>query len=87
MRLVECELPNDRGGRGEYEKMVREFVNSGMNCARVEIDNGRKVSTVAGSLRHYTNRYGIKVCLRGDDIYLVKKKTKFAESLREDVTD
>lgn len=56
--------------------LLSEFVNGGLECAKVEGYPHHDATTCATSLRQSIKRYGflgITVAKRGDDVYLVKK--------------
>ena len=79
MRLVPANREDIRGvyKKTENLKILEEFANSGMDCAKIEGLEGREASQISGSLRNSAKRYGyhnIIPVTRGGVVYLLKKE-------------
>lgn len=64
--------------RSENRKILEEFMNSGLDCAKVENFTQKSASTCSSSLAlsikryHYTSIQAVK---RGDEVFLVRKQS------------
>ena len=55
--------------------ILEEFINSGMDCARVDGYDNSKAEYCASSLSTSIRRFklfGVKAIKRGDDVFLIK---------------
>ena len=59
-----------------YDKILDEFMESGLELAKVKMIPGRHTRTVYSSLRKRQGdgNYPLVLSVRGDDIYLKRKK-------------
>ena len=59
-----------------YDKILDEFMKSGLELAKVKIIPGRHPRTVYSTLRkrQADGNYPLTLSVRGDDIYLKRKK-------------
>jgi len=79
MRLTPASREEVRGHyrRSENLKLLDEFANSGMDCAKIEDLGERDACQIAGSLRNSVKRYGfnsIVIAARDGVVYLLKKE-------------
>ncbi len=75
MSIKKAELPNSRAAWGQYSADVRAFIESGWECAEVDIggrDPGRAQAGIIMMLKR-KGIDGIKVIRRNGRVYLVRR--------------
>lgn len=75
MSIKKAELPKSRAAWGQYSADVRAFIESGWNCAEVDVE-GRDPSRAQAGIVTMLKRKGIdgiKVIRRKGRVYLVRR--------------
>ena len=77
MKFVECKYEEitKKTRKGELYRLLVDFANSGLQCARVVEHNWAKPTHAQSSVIDATKRYGMRhiKCVQGDDgeVYLI----------------
>lgn len=78
MTLVPYDVKKLRiGGRADNYSLIEEFINSNMDCAKIEGYSQKSASVCTASLNATIKRYRrhtIKAITRNGEVYLVRKK-------------
>ena len=80
MRLVECDVNNAITSRNGFKatrnlNILTEFIESGMDCAKIEDYTQREARYCATSLNNSIKRYhmtGVRAVMLDHEVYLVK---------------
>jgi hypothetical protein len=59
------------------QKILQEFIDSGLDCVKVEDYTHKSASICCGVLRKSAERFhmnNIEILYRGDSVYLIRKK-------------
>lgn len=78
MTLVPYDVKNLRvGGRSDNYSLIEEFIDSGIDCAKIEGYSQKSASVCTASLNATIKRYRrhtIKAIERNGEVYLVRNK-------------
>lgn len=74
MELVKVDsVPERRNRSGQFAKLVREFMESDMEVARVDFNNREETKAALTCLTYHAKRKPFNVHMRGYSIYLEKR--------------
>lgn len=77
MKLVEvAELPKVRKPKSNLQKLLKDFTESGMKCAKVTEFNHKSAKILVSALSWAITRYRLyhlKAVMRGGEVYLVNE--------------
>lgn len=74
MELVKVDsIPEKNTGKdGKYAKLVREFLESDMEIARVDFASSKETKSAMTCLRYHVKHSPIDAHMRGNSVYLEK---------------
>lgn len=79
MKLVKCDMNEVKGyyKKTRNQEILEEFVESGLECAKVEEWTNKTANSCANSINYSIKRFGynnIKAFVRNGIVYLIKEQ-------------